>query len=695
MASKARIAVPGAAMRIDEMKRDRVFGRELFIYLIGAVLSCALLSVVFIVLRYFSVLPTPAIVLAVLVAVTCDFVWCYKLVYRCNGLILVRFVYFCVFAGLSVFLLATFTFMFHDLLQISRLVIFPFLLAILGVCLFYVGRAYVFRAGYIGGGSGILPRLIVIGAGFAIAFIAVVSLVYTVPNWWEPYRANTVGTVLATLGTAFSLLCMLGLMEGVLPKSRRSFRIVLILGVGYVILTGALYVFLVNGNVNYFSDPLLILDHIKGSPGSGTYFEWYPHQSGYAYLVQGLFGIFGVDNLLPVYVLNIGANVLVVYSVAEITRWCSKGWSAPIISVVLVSTCSTFMYLTPLVYGDTIGVSLGLAGLAALSRYIGSDCTRKWLLLLAGILLVFSVVAKGTLNVLVIAILVYGVVRWISVRTIDLLAMSLVTLMCAFIVPSLVAKSYSSDFGLNSDDGTPRSTWIAMGLMAGDGVESYSGATEVKNLREISVVAPGAFNGYAWDLRADNPDLSGSDLNAISMAHIRSALQTFMEHPWYAIEFITLKEGYLWAEPTFSTRTFVDADGDSVLVTQWGKVPIEEASPLLLSLTDDSSQFRKVVVGAADAKQLLVYGASLLGLVLALRKERIDKVIGLLATVFITGFGVFVLWEAMPRYVFFFYLTLIPLAANGVSGAIEFLRSRGLFPQARKDCAVSVAEQNG
>lgn len=662
-------------MTVAEERSGHEKKNTLVKYGVGALISLLIGILLFQVLKYFSL----QITLALFVSVTCSllllFIWNRRFIYKSYSHFSIKLFIFMLNGYLGLFVIVVMSRIFNMYIEEYE-VLALFVAPLFFLYMFFVGKVQIFNPSIESLSRNICYRAALIFIGYAFAIIFLLSVFYTIPNWWEPFQVNRVEAIAVTILGALFVLILLAFVTRLLPMTQVSYRWLLAGSISFIVITGLTYALLVSGKIDYFADSYLILRHINGVPDSGTYFEWYPHQAGYAFLLRGLFAIFGQNILFPMYVLNVCANVMSVYAIARISRYISpNNWGTPIVALLLVTPTSAFLYTVPFLYGDLVGIALGLSGIVLVLRYLSKERKALWNLLGAGILLVLAVVVKGTLNIIVLALLICAVFEWIRKRDWSLLLASSLTVIFAVMVPATIAKAYSLEYGLQANVGTPRTTWIAMGLMSGDGSGDYSLATEAKNVSEISTVAPGAFNGYAWDLREDNPAASVEELNSISLAHIRHSIEAFIENPIYTLDFFLNKQAYLWADPTFSTRTFIEEGNDSVLVTQWGRIPLEEASPFLIMMVDNNSNFKRILLGISDSLQTVVYLGALIGIVLVLRRREYD-IVGPLVTLLLGGIGVYLLWEAMPRFTFFYYLLTIPISAYGLVQGFEWLRKR-------------------
>lgn len=522
---------------------------------------------------------------------------------------------------------------------------------------------------------GTLTVLALIIAASVCGYLAVLSLVYTVKNSWDVVGGEPVGSVFLTVIVAAITLAFFVLVLRFVPSTDASRKLVARIAVTFVGFCGLAYISLLNGKIYYVSDSQTVIEQAAGLEETNFYIEWYPHQVGYEIFLKGIFKVFGQWNLLPVFLVNILASCIVLYISQSIARTIFGSNKVAIATVLLFTPFTFLIYTAPFIYGDVIGLALALIGILIVARYVRSEI-NPWMLCIAVACFALSVVAKGSLNLITVGALVFSIVYWIATRKRLLLLATGTATIFVLLIPNLLAQVYAEKYDLDLSATTPRTTWIAMGLMSGwapDG--DYVESTLPKDLHSVNAVAPGAFNGYAWYSRLDNIGASKEYLADMANEHIRRSIHSLLANPEYAMAFFLMKNAYTWAEPTFSTHTGIEEpDRKTIVVTQFARINVDDATRALLFLTDRESPLRSVLLVLGDAVQLLVYGFAAVGFAISARRNTGVPLAALLGLVFLAGFTMYTFWEAMPRFGFPFYAALIPVAGYGLVRTIDAIK---------------------
>lgn len=522
-----------------------------------------------------------------------------------------------------------------------------------------------------------LTVLALIIAASVSGYLAALSLVYTVKNSWDVVDGEPVVSVFLTIIVATITLVFFVLVLRFVPSTDEMRKLVARIAVTFVGFCGLVYISLLNGKIYYVSDSQTVIEQAAGLEETNFYIEWYPHQVGYEIFLKGIFKVFGQWNLLPVFLINILASCIVLYISQSIAKTIFGSNKVAIATVLLFIPFTFLIYTAPFIYGDVIGLALALIGVLIVARHVRSQI-NPWMLCIAVACFVLSVVAKGSLNLITVGALAFSIVYWIATRKRLLLVATGTATIFVLLIPNLLAQVYAEKYDLDLSATTPRTTWIAMGLMSGwapDG--NYVESTLPKDLHSVNAVAPGAFNGYAWYSRTDNIGASKQYLADMANEHIRRSVHSLLEDPEYAMAFFLMKNAYTWAEPTFSTHTGIEEpERKTVIVTQFARINVDDATGALLFLTDRDSPLRSVMLVLGDAVQLLVYGFAAVGFAISARRNTMVPLAALLGLVFLAGFTMYTFWEAMPRFGFPFYAMLVPVAGYGLVTTLDALRAR-------------------
>ena len=294
--------------------------------------------------------------------------------------------------------------------------------------------------------------------------------------------------------------------------------------------------------------------------------------------------------------------------------------------LILMLVCFPLYIYVPYVYGDIPAVVF-LMG-AVLYVY---ECLEKMTVfrgVMAALFMGIAVVIKKNSLIILCAVVIVLLIRCLEKKEKRLINLGILVSLCAatWLCGFLVHKAYPI-----AEDAKPAPslTYIYMGLSDEDG-------------------HPGWFNGAPIVLYGKNDfDVQKTNEEAKLMIQFR------------------------WKELTADPAVFRDFYMRK-LTMQW-EVPMFQALPMNRAYQSNANDFVKSVYSGGAATfmetfskccQLLVYGTILLYLVVSIAKRKIHNIEWYLFL--IAAFGGFlfsILWEAKPRYVFPYFLMMIPYAA--------------------------------
>lgn len=412
------------------------------------------------------------------------------------------------------------------------------------------------------------------------------------------------------------------------------------------------------------------------------YFSCYPFQATFFWLLYGLRLVFGEFSFMAFQVLSALSTSLGVWALLSLTESLAPSAGARRVAWVLVALCLPMYWLSTFLYGNALGCGLALAFLAMQARAMGEGgrAAAGWC---AGSLvpLALALCVKATFVLFAIG----AVLAWLVVALIRRRAWGLVgcvaVVVCAHALSGLPFAALRAASG-GYEFGEPLTTLnhIELGLRMGAG-EFY-----VSVDGGVHEYAPGGWSNHAnavWQASGENADVQ----NAIAVHELASDVLDFATRPAYAARFFAVKLATEWADPTYQSLYYLSMCGN--------------ASGSRANPADEST-----LLGAAcarltnllDGYQTVTF-ASAFGLVaVACRRwgrrgeptaeddvptgEGSRATLLLLATVFFTGFGCYLLWEAKAVYVLPFAIAIVPLASAGLSTALRY--TNRLFPHRRE-----------
>lgn len=336
-------------------------------------------------------------------------------------------------------------------------------------------------------------------------------------------------------------------------------------------------------------------------------------------------------------------------------------------------------WLSTFLYGNAMGCGLALAFLAMQARAMGERgrAAAGWC---AGSLvpLALALCVKATFVLFAIG----AVLAWLVVALCRGRAWGLVgcvaVVACAHALSGLPFSALRAASG-GYEFGEPLTTLnhIELGLRMGAG-EFY-----VSVDGGVYEYAPGGWSNHAnavWQASGENADVQ----NEVATHELAADVLGFASHPLSAARFFAVKLATEWADPTYQSLYYLSMCGNAA----GARVnPADESASLGIACAR--------LTNLLDGYQTVTFAAALGLLVLACRRwgdgqdgpapleVRASRATALLlAAVFFTGFGCYLLWEAKAVYVLPFAIAVIPLASAGLSAALRY--TNRLFPHRRE-----------
>ena len=412
------------------------------------------------------------------------------------------------------------------------------------------------------------------------------------------------------------------------------------------------------------------------------YFSCYPFQATFFWLLYGLRLVFGEFSFMAFQVLSALSTSLGVWALLSLTESLAPSAGARRVAWVLVALCLPMYWLSTFLYGNALGCGLALAFLAMQARAMGCDgrAAAAWC---AGSLvpLTAALCVKATFVLFAIG----AVLAWLVLALMRRRAWGLVgcvaVVACAHALSGLPFAALRAASG-GYEFGEPLTTLnhIELGLRMGAG-EFY-----VSVDGGVYEYAPGGWSNHAnavWQASGENADVQ----NAIAVHELASDVLDFATRPAYTARFFAVKLATEWADPTYQSLYYLSMCGN--------------ANGARVNPADESTLLGAVcarLTNLLDGYQTVTFASALGLVVVACRRwgrrgepaaegdvpagEGSRATLLLLAAVFFTGFGCYLLWEAKAVYVLPFAIAIVPLASAGLSAALRY--TNRLFPHRRE-----------
>ena len=417
----------------------------------------------------------------------------------------------------------------------------------------------------------------------------------------------------------------------------------------YILFAGGTVLYLLICFLIYFDktpfhpagDPLFIYQaaagFLKGDFSAlqpGGYLYQYPYQLGLMTYDMLWIKLAGEENymvLIFVNFLSLACTGIVISLVAKRIY----GKKCEVICYILYLLFLPIYFYPCYLYGECLGALFASAFLYISVRFYENQRLLFFLLLILTEILSITFRANSAIMVIAVCImLAYQAIKNKNGRL----------LLCILILLFLVKGSgfvtkyiYQQKSQTKDLSGTPAITWIVMGMMEGPR-------------------ANGWYNQYNDEVFTQN-NYNSAKAKEAGLKDFKERASAFLHDPKYALHFYKEKNLSQWNEPTYeSLLVFYDSLKD---------IELNDAKNRILF--HEGFRFFNTYM---NLLQSFLYLASLMaGIKLLLSKKRMENVFYLLfPTILIGGFLFQTMWEAKSRYIFFYMLFLIPLAACGVTG---------------------------
>lgn len=483
------------------------------------------------------------------------------------------------------------------------------------------------------------------GIGILIlGFLSLYSLFYTrkFASNHDEIPMETVGNPLFTvLLMAAALLLLFWAVRLILKNEeyrQRNIKILLIFTCAYAVIYGIVWA----RACKYYMmwDPKLVsfwaeyLANGNGIVSSGDvdYLMAYPHQMGMVALLELIYRILGEENYFAFQVINALGAGLIVFLGYHIVKLISERTEPAVWFLLLMLGCHPLYIYVSFVYGEVLSVAFSMLAVYELLLWIKQKKKRN--LVLLAVSLTAACLIRSNCYIVVAAIGCVLIVKMISDKKIRYGLALAGCLALFFVSHALLIRVYEERLGFSLHEGMPSVLWVAMGLQEGGTREQQEA---------------GWYGGLAWDVFVDETGKNQEISTQIAYKEIQNSINSFKENADYAMDFFKRKISSQWNDPTYSCL-------------QETNRRVEERSAFMDRLY--KGDLWQPFVRVMDVYQSLIYFGALLFLLLLIRKRIPVEHLGLLIVV-IGGFIFYIFWEAKSRYVFPYFIMMIPMAAMG------------------------------
>ena len=238
------------------------------------------------------------------------------------------------------------------------------------------------------------------------------------------------------------------------------------------------------------------------------------------------------------------------------------------------------------------------------------------------------------------------------------LAAIVIVIVC-YLGNGLIISGVAAGFGMSTDNGMPRTVWIAMGMQPQTNPNSNN---------------HGWYNGYPTSWTPEDYDLD--EISADAEQSIRDSIDSFVEDPAYAAEYFGKKFISEWTEPTY----------ESMLASFWnsagpGRAVMSQRPMTVMQRSVYAGKAHTIIEVLLDCLQTLIAVCAAFCLIRNRRQLKVEQLAGVLVPL---GIGIlYLVWEAQSQYIMPAYLMMIPYAGLGLSAFADIV-SRTLMTMRAK-----------
>ncbi|MDE6926383.1 MAG: glycosyltransferase family 39 protein [Acetatifactor sp.] len=370
--------------------------------------------------------------------------------------------------------------------------------------------------------------------------------------------------------------------------------------------------------------------------GPGAYCGIFPYQLGLIVLVELLFVVVGTYNYYAFEYLCAVLAMGIVYLGYRIVSELTDHTATVVAYNLLMMGCLPLIFYTSWVYGDVPGVFFTLLAGWMLLKYCKGEKRRYLVVIVCA--LVFSMLVRIHSLILLVALGIAAVLYALKRKDLKIVLAFLLTVVLTYGTYQGIYKIYEIRSGYEHYDGIPIVTCIAMGMQESN--ESY-----------------GWYNDYPKQVAWEN-EYDYDRTVAAAMENLRERLQFFRENPDYANLFFREKILSQWNDPLYQSLYYN---------TRYREELKPDAGSLAARLSGD---LHFVVVFVSDRIQFIVFFGMLCYFFFLVKKDS-NILQHVFAITIIGGFLFSVIYEAMGRYIFPYYVMMFPFAVYGSEQAVK------------------------
>ena len=377
-----------------------------------------------------------------------------------------------------------------------------------------------------------------------------------------------------------------------------------------------------------------IRDNYSGLDKGNNYLYIYSHQITTVFIFQIILSTFGKATFI-LYLMQCFSISYIIFMLYKISNILFDDEEVNYITLILSALCFPLIFYVAFVYGTLPGMFLVLFSFYYLIKYYKEKLWYYLVVVIFSINLSILLIGNNLINLLsIFSILFITLIKKIDKKIILFIFF---TLFVMYASKNLIVNYYESVSKKDISQGVNKISWVAMGMQEGD--------------REA-----GWWNGFNYDIMTEE-NYNDDKVVEISKYSINQRLNVFKNNKEYAFDFYKRKYENQFIEPTFQSLLITapqkDVDNESILLKIKNKI--------LKELYFGTAN--KIIFFIEKVFQIFIYFFSLI-FTLAVYKRK-NELFLLIPVSFIGGTIFHMIWEAKSRYIFPYFIFLIPIASFG------------------------------
>ena len=369
---------------------------------------------------------------------------------------------------------------------------------------------------------------------------------------------------------------------------------------------------------------------------AGGYMSMYPNQSGLFLLELPLVAVFKAHAFFAFEALNAAAYVLTVFAIGCIAKRLGASYALRLTAEGCGLLMLPLLFYTSFLYGNLIGLCLGLWAMFFTLRYIDD---HRWPdLLWAALLIVAASAVKNNYLIFLVAIVLHTLAEALRKKQVRNALLALVIVAVYALQSFGTTAALESRTGGDLGHGVSTLAFVAMGLQ----------------------VNPVKCDGWYNEFNKESYLESGYDpakQSELAKASISDSVD-YLKSPSNAVRFFLRKNASQWADPLFQSLWTSQVRQTRNERPGWMEAVLGKKGSTALG------QF-------LDVLQFWAYAGVLLWLLFGRRDKRFFESL-LLQIAVLGGFVFHCFWEAKGQYTLSYFVLLLPLAVLGFEAFLDW-----------------------